>query len=152
MRWRWHRRVDSHYTVKVHADVADAEAALKRLTAAAERFQERSQVVFRYDGQLSQTNVEAIKAQAERDSDRKFFAESAKPDVKLVGDEDGLTDFEREVSEYLVAAVNAFGALDRRHPDELRAFVDGIHACQHQLICRIVQRAYPKAWPVKRPE
>lgn len=80
------------------------------------------------------------------------FAGAAMPEGELVGDEDGLTDAERVVSEHLVAAVNAFGQLDRRHPDELREFVDGIHACQHQLGWRIVQRAYPKAWPVKRDE
>jgi hypothetical protein len=58
----------------------------------------------------------------------------------------GLTHRERIVSEHLVAAVNAFGKLERRHPTELAEFVDGIHRCQNQLAWRIVQRAYPDGW------
>ena len=131
-------------TIKVHVESSEVDALIEKLQRATELASELQPY---FQNRVQATDYSEASAQAERDSDRKFFAESAKPDVKLVGDEDGLTDFEREVSEYLVAAVNAFGALDRRHPDELRAFVDGIHACH-----RIVQRAYPKAWPVKRPE
>ena len=40
--------------------------------------------------------------------------------------------------------------IERQHPSERDEFVDGIHRCQNQLAWRIVQRTYPKAWPIKR--
>jgi hypothetical protein len=66
--------------------------------------------------------------------------------------DDGLTTDEGKVSDALVEAVQAFAALDRQHPDELRDFVDGIHKCQDQLAVRIVRRHYPKGWPIKGGE
>lgn len=47
----------------------------------------------------------------------------------------------------LCDAFNAFAALDRQHPDELRDFADGVHRCQDQLALRVCRRAYPKGWP-----
>lgn len=63
--------------------------------------------------------------------------------------DDGLTDAEGVVMDYLVSAANAFARLERQHPDELRDFVDGIHKCQDQLAVRIVRRHYPEGWLVK---
>jgi hypothetical protein len=79
------------------------------------------------------------------------FANAA-PEGEMVSGENGLTDIEHEVSEHLCAAVTAFGKLEKRHPAEAREFVDGIHACQNQLAWRIVQRCFPKHWPVKHAE
>lgn len=144
-------------TIKVGLDSSDVDALIEKLERATGLAAKLADVWPFLEHRVQATDYSEAVAAAQRDSDRKFFAEAAAPDGVLmggesVGSEDGLTDAEREVGDCLVAAVNAFGALDRRHPDELRAFVDGIHACQHQLICRIVQRAYPKAWPIKRPE
>ena len=61
--------------------------------------------------------------------------------------DDGLTDAEGEVSDHLVAAVNAFGRLPRQHPQELSEFVTAIHAVQGLLTTRIARRHYPKGWP-----
>lgn len=63
--------------------------------------------------------------------------------------DDGLTDEEGVVADALVEAANAFGCLERQHPDELRDFVDGIHRCQDALALRIVRRAFPIGWPIK---
>jgi hypothetical protein len=67
-----------------------------------------------------------------------------------INSDSGLTPDEDVVSEHLVAALEAFGKLERRHSVELDEFVDGIHRCQNQLAWRIVQRTYPKVWPIKR--
>jgi hypothetical protein len=149
-------------TIKIGIDSTEVDALIEKLERATElasRLMPYFQTPVQARDYVNTVNVGAAEpdyserdAAAQRDSDRAFFAESAEPFGEVVGAADGLTDVEREVSEYLVAAVNAFGQLDRRHPDELREFVDGIHACQHQLGWRIVQRAYPGAWPVKRPE
>jgi hypothetical protein len=64
---------------------------------------------------------------------------------------DGLTDEEGIAMDALGAAVAAFAALRREHPDELRDFVDGIHKCQDQLAVRVCRRAFPAGWPRKPP-
>lgn len=64
---------------------------------------------------------------------------------------DGLTEQEGVVMDALCDAANAFGRLDRQHPDEERDFCDGIHRCQYALAVRIARRAFPVGWPVKRP-
>lgn len=79
-----------------------------------------------------------------------FERVKAERDDLRIHNGDGFTDAERVVADHLVEAVNAFGELERWHPDELREFVDGIHRCQDQLAWRIVQRTYPKGWPIKR--
>jgi hypothetical protein len=66
--------------------------------------------------------------------------------------DDGLTDEEGIVADALITAVNAFGKLDRQHPDELRDFIDGIHRCQDTLALRIVRRTFPRGWPTKPPK
>jgi len=146
-------------TIKIGIDSTEVDALIEKLERATEL---AAGLMPYFQSRVQESDYSAAEAQGQRDSDRAFFAESAEPvadtgafrsppedDLAFV---DGLTAPEREVSGHLVAAVNAFGQLDRRHPDELREFVDGIHACQHQLGWRIVQRCYPKAWPVKRPE
>lgn len=62
---------------------------------------------------------------------------------------DGLTAQEGAVMDGLLAAVDAFGKLDRQHPDEERDFVDGVHRCQYLLALRVARRAFPEGWPVK---
>jgi hypothetical protein len=70
--------------------------------------------------------------------------------VSAITREDGLTDAEGKVMDALCDAVNAFGKLDRQHPDEARDFCDGIHRCQDTLALRIARRAFPKGWPIKQ--
>lgn len=131
--------------MKIHIDDSEVDRLIEKL----ERATELATGLMPYlkphvqEADCSEPNA------ADRESDRRFFAESSDHELAFV---DGLTDVEREVSEHLCAAVNAFGKLDRRHPAEEREFVDGIHACQNQLAWRIVQRCYPKAWPVKPPD
>lgn len=64
---------------------------------------------------------------------------------------DGLTHAEGAAMDALVSAVNAFGALEREHPQELEEFVAGVHACQHLLAVRIARRHFPLGWPRKIP-
>lgn len=64
---------------------------------------------------------------------------------------DGLTDAEGAAMDALVAAVNAFAALEREHPQELDEFVAGVHACQYLLAVRIARRHFPLGWPRKVP-
>lgn len=63
--------------------------------------------------------------------------------------DDGLTDAEGVVMDALCEATNAFGELERQHPDEARDFCDGIHRCQDALALRIARRAFPAGWPIK---
>lgn len=65
---------------------------------------------------------------------------------------DGLTEAEGVVMDALVAAVKAFAALPRQHPDEMRDFCDGIHKCQDQLAVRVCRAAFPAGWPTKPPK
>jgi hypothetical protein len=139
-------------TIKIGLDSSDVDALIEKLERAVELATRLTAWPYmRHNFQARDYAAEPITA-AERESDRKFFAGHAAPDGEIDAFVDGLTSDERAISEHLVAAVNAFGELERRHPSELGDFVDGIHACQNQLAWRIVQRAYPKAWPVKRPE
>lgn len=69
---------------------------------------------------------------------------------ELAGRVDGLTAEEGIVMDHLVAAAEAFGALDRQHPSETPDFTDAIHTCQYLLAVRIVRRLHPAGWPVKR--
>lgn len=61
--------------------------------------------------------------------------------------DDGLSAAEGEVMDALVAAVEAFGRLDRQHPQELSEFVSGIHTCQHLLAVRLARYHHPEGWP-----
>jgi len=164
--------VDS--TIKIGLDSSDVDALIEKLERATELASGLADLwpYLRPRVQARDYAAEPI-THAERESDRKFFADAAAPkgavninvppmDAAAIArefaarppdaTEDGLTDAERVISEHLVEAVKAFGKLDRQHPSELREFVDGIHACQNQLAWRIVQRHYPKAWPIKPVE
>ena len=65
-------------------------------------------------------------------------------------DDRGLLKGEAEVIDLLVEAYNAFLALDRQHPDELRDFIDPLRRIQDLVAMRVVRRAYPEGWPVYR--
>ncbi len=60
-------------------------------------------------------------------------AEKAKP----------YTPQEREIMNLIVKAHNLFIKEPTTHPDEMRQWVDGIHALQNVLGWRILRRDYP---------
>jgi hypothetical protein len=57
---------------------------------------------------------------------------------------------EKKVMDCLVVAVREFIRLEETHPSHNKDFMDGIHKCQDVIIHRIVQRDYPKEFPVYR--
>jgi len=61
---------------------------------------------------------------------------------------DGLTKQEGNVMDSLVKAWNDFIKLPNEHPSDTEEFCRGIHQCQHVLMCRILRRDYPEAYPV----
>jgi hypothetical protein len=67
--------------------------------------------------------------------------------VKLQQPPSGLTPDEQRVMDALVTAVLAFNDLEAAiTPDEMRAFVEGIHQCQNVLGMRVVRRDHPDFW------
>jgi hypothetical protein len=54
---------------------------------------------------------------------------------------------EIEVMKCIGECLGAFYKLDQQHPDELREFVDAVHAMQDVLALRAVRRSYPEGWP-----
>lgn len=58
-------------------------------------------------------------------------------------------DTEEEIMNHLADAFNLFARLQQTHPNSLSDFANGIHKCQDIIIHRIVQRDYPKHFPVK---
>jgi hypothetical protein len=129
-------------TLKIHGDDSEVDRLIEKL----ERATELATGLMPYlQPRVQEADYSEPNPQAQRESKGKFF----KVQHEMVGTEDGLTDAERAVADHLCAAVDAFGELDHRHPAEPREFVDGIHACQNQLAWRIVQRCFPKAWPIK---
>jgi hypothetical protein len=138
-------------TLKIRVDDSEVDRLIEKLERATELATGLLVPYLRPSVQARDYAAEPI-TDAERKSDREFFAKQASPEGEMVDGDDGLTDIEREVSDYLCAAVTAFGMLDQGHPSESRDFTDGIHACQNQLAWRIVQRCFPKHWPVKHAE
>lgn len=47
----------------------------------------------------------------------------------------------------LTSAWNDFASMDQTHPDHIKEFRAGIHACQSALIHRLVQREHPEIFP-----
>lgn len=59
----------------------------------------------------------------------------------------GLTLDEKRVMDALVTAVIAFNELAASIlPDEMQAFIEGIHQCQTVLGMCVVRRDYPDFW------
>ena len=56
---------------------------------------------------------------------------------------------EKEIMDALVKAHNIFNELKPTHPLHKKDFVDGVHKCQYVLIHRVMQRDYPKEFPIK---
>jgi DNA-directed RNA polymerase subunit RPC12/RpoP len=63
--------------------------------------------------------------------------------------DDGLTEQEGKVADALVTAWNEFCKLENWHPSDAPTFCEAIHQCQQILAMRIVQREFPKGWPIK---
>lgn len=59
---------------------------------------------------------------------------------------DGLTEAEGEVMDCLVAAADAFDALELQHPQEEEEFYAALHRLQDLLGVRVLRRLYPVAW------
>ena len=59
---------------------------------------------------------------------------------------DGLTKQEGKVMDSLVIAWNNYLKLPKEHPADTQEFCNGIHQCQHIIMCRILRRAYPKGY------
>lgn len=65
---------------------------------------------------------------------------------------DGLTKQEGKVMDSLVEAWNNFLKLEKEHPSDTQEFCNGIHQCQHILMCRILRRDYPRAYLQEQKE
>lgn len=62
----------------------------------------------------------------------------------------GFTETESQCHDLLMDCYRSFLSLPREHPDEMREFVDAVHKIQGVLSMRIVRRAYPQYWPVRK--
>lgn len=65
--------------------------------------------------------------------------------------ESGMNPLEQDVMDHLLAAWETYLALieqcpEQNHSDDLGEFRAAIHACQSQLVTRIVRRDYPGYW------
>jgi hypothetical protein len=60
--------------------------------------------------------------------------------------DDGLTDHEGAVMDFLSGAVDVFEDLEVQHPQERDEFYAGIHRLQDLMACRAMRRLYPKGW------
>ena len=60
--------------------------------------------------------------------------------------DDGLTNEEGDVMDYLVGAYTAYDGLEVEHPSDPGEFVQAIHRAQDLLAVRVVRRAYPDGW------
>lgn len=62
-----------------------------------------------------------------------------------------LTSAELHVSDLIADAFNAYAALPRQHPDELRDVADAVHRWQDILMARCARACHPDYFPVKAP-
>jgi hypothetical protein len=60
--------------------------------------------------------------------------------------DDGLTDHEGAVMDFLSGAVDVYEDLEEQHPQERDEFYAAIHRLQDLLACRAMRRLYPKGW------
>lgn len=60
-----------------------------------------------------------------------------------------ITNIENKILNNLTKAVIEFRKLEITHPSHEKEFIDGIHKCQEVIMWRIVQRDYPKIFPMK---
>ena len=56
--------------------------------------------------------------------------------------------YEKKIMDSLVESVKHFRKLQQTHPCHQKDFIDGIHKCQNVIIHRIIQRTYPKSFPI----
>ena len=62
----------------------------------------------------------------------------------------GLTNQEQEVMDDLMDAYGKYIKLEKQHPDDMREFVDAIHAQQGLLAMRVIRRCHPLGWATYR--
>jgi len=66
--------------------------------------------------------------------------------------DDGHTEIERQISDYLCKATGLFMKLEQTHPSEKGNFAMGIHICQALLGMRTLRRDYPDAYPTYKED